>query len=299
MNTWSATLLDDVHHRVAVVARRGDVEEHELVGALGVVARRELDRIARVADADEVARPSRRGRRRRRGTGSRGRRARGDPLLDGEPVLVDRAADDRAREARARRPRTRPSARRSSSGRRRRRSRSPAPSTAARRAPSWSMAGPASMPSRLMSVTTSAPTPGSVEPLARGRRGRARSRRSSRGSRRRGRAASSPTATCPGCSVRELVDDLGVLDRRAADHDAVRRRPRTVRSRRRRVRTPPPVCTRALDVGADRLDRRDRFGLPPSRAASRSTTWIQRAPAASNARATATGIVVVDASRAS
>ena len=46
--------LDDVHHRVAGVARRGDVEEHELVGALGVVARRELDRITGVADADEV-----------------------------------------------------------------------------------------------------------------------------------------------------------------------------------------------------------------------------------------------------
>ncbi len=47
-------LLDDVQHRVAIVARRGDIEEDELVCALGVVARRELDRITRVADADEV-----------------------------------------------------------------------------------------------------------------------------------------------------------------------------------------------------------------------------------------------------
>jgi hypothetical protein len=46
--------LDDMHHRVARVARRSDVEEHELVGALGVVARRELDRIAGIADAHEV-----------------------------------------------------------------------------------------------------------------------------------------------------------------------------------------------------------------------------------------------------
>ena len=47
-------LLDDVQRRVASVARRGDVEEHELVGAFRVVTRRELDRIAGVADADEV-----------------------------------------------------------------------------------------------------------------------------------------------------------------------------------------------------------------------------------------------------
>ena len=47
-------MLDDVHHRVACIARRGDVEEDELVGAFGVVASRELDRIASVANADEV-----------------------------------------------------------------------------------------------------------------------------------------------------------------------------------------------------------------------------------------------------
>ncbi len=46
--------LDDVDDRVAVVGRRGDVEEHELVGAFGVVARRELDRVARVAELDEA-----------------------------------------------------------------------------------------------------------------------------------------------------------------------------------------------------------------------------------------------------
>ena len=47
----AARQLDD---RVALVARRGDVEEDELVGALGVVALGELDGIAGVADVDEV-----------------------------------------------------------------------------------------------------------------------------------------------------------------------------------------------------------------------------------------------------
>ena len=37
-----------------LLVRRGDVEEDELVGALGVVALGELDRVARVADVDEV-----------------------------------------------------------------------------------------------------------------------------------------------------------------------------------------------------------------------------------------------------
>ena len=40
--------------RVAALVRRGDVEEDELVGALGVVALGELHRVARVADVDEV-----------------------------------------------------------------------------------------------------------------------------------------------------------------------------------------------------------------------------------------------------
>ena len=89
------------------------------------------------------------------------------------------------------------------------------------------------MPSRSISVTTSAPTPGigrsgsaSVDEVER------RSRRPSRGSRRRGRgrrARPRPARVQRG----ELVDELGVLDRRAADHDAVPRRPRTGRRRRR------------------------------------------------------------------
>ncbi len=38
----------------ALLVRRGDVEEAELVGALAVVARRDLDRIAGVAQVDEA-----------------------------------------------------------------------------------------------------------------------------------------------------------------------------------------------------------------------------------------------------
>ncbi len=47
-------VLDHVHDRVARVARGGDVEESEFVGALLVVAARDLHRIARVAQAHEV-----------------------------------------------------------------------------------------------------------------------------------------------------------------------------------------------------------------------------------------------------
>ena len=46
--------LDDVQDQVAAVAGGGDVEEGQLVGALLVVARRDLDRVAGVAQLDEV-----------------------------------------------------------------------------------------------------------------------------------------------------------------------------------------------------------------------------------------------------
>ena len=54
MKTCSAVRVHDVDHRVATVGRRGDVEEDQLVGALAVVARGQLDRIAGVAEVDEV-----------------------------------------------------------------------------------------------------------------------------------------------------------------------------------------------------------------------------------------------------
>ena len=46
--------LDHAHDEIAPVARRGDVEERELVGALLVVAPRDFNRIACVAQADEI-----------------------------------------------------------------------------------------------------------------------------------------------------------------------------------------------------------------------------------------------------
>ncbi len=45
---------DHVQGCLATLDRRGDVEEHEFVGALGVVAGRELDGVARVAEVHEA-----------------------------------------------------------------------------------------------------------------------------------------------------------------------------------------------------------------------------------------------------
>ena len=39
--------------RVALLVRGGDVEEHDLIGALAVVVRCQLDRVAGVADVEE------------------------------------------------------------------------------------------------------------------------------------------------------------------------------------------------------------------------------------------------------
>ena len=54
MNTCSADPVHHVDRRLTGVARRRDVEEHQLVGALGVVAGGQLDRITGVAQVDEV-----------------------------------------------------------------------------------------------------------------------------------------------------------------------------------------------------------------------------------------------------
>ena len=51
MNTCSALRAASVGDDVAALVRGGDVEEDELVGALGVVARGQLDRVAGVAQA--------------------------------------------------------------------------------------------------------------------------------------------------------------------------------------------------------------------------------------------------------
>ena len=54
MNTCEATASMMCRIRSRLVAGRGDVEEGEFVGALLVVAARDLDRIAGVAQLDEV-----------------------------------------------------------------------------------------------------------------------------------------------------------------------------------------------------------------------------------------------------
>ena len=96
----------------------------------------------------------------------------------------------------------------------------------------------------------------------------------------------------------ELVDELRVLDRRAADHDASAHPPRTDRSASSTERTPPPVCTRADDVGADRLDHAEVRVAAVARGVE-----IDHVDPARAARVEAPrdrdGIVVVDASRAS
>ena len=76
---------------------------------------------------------------------------------------------------------------------------------AASTAPSWSRSGPSRVPSRPISVTTSAATPDAVEPLRRGRRGRRPSPRPSPGRPPRVPRASSPTATWPGMQHAELA----------------------------------------------------------------------------------------------
>ena len=45
---------DHIDHGVAIVARRGDIQKHQFIRALLVIARGELHRIARVAQVDEV-----------------------------------------------------------------------------------------------------------------------------------------------------------------------------------------------------------------------------------------------------
>ena len=45
---------DDIHHRLPIVARRGDIEKHQLIRALIVVPGRKLHRIARVAQVHKI-----------------------------------------------------------------------------------------------------------------------------------------------------------------------------------------------------------------------------------------------------
>ena len=54
MNTSSAVRAGHLEDGVAGVGRGGDVEEHDLVGALAVVAGGQLDRVAGIDQVDEV-----------------------------------------------------------------------------------------------------------------------------------------------------------------------------------------------------------------------------------------------------
>ena len=54
MKTFAGGAGDHVDHGVASVTGRGDIEEHQFVGALLVIARGEFHGIAGVAQVDEV-----------------------------------------------------------------------------------------------------------------------------------------------------------------------------------------------------------------------------------------------------
>ena len=54
MNTCAATASTILQNHAALVRAGGDVEETQLVGALLVVAARDLDRVAGIAQADEI-----------------------------------------------------------------------------------------------------------------------------------------------------------------------------------------------------------------------------------------------------
>ena len=104
MNTCSATRLATSTIVSRASGRRGDVEEHELVGALGVVAGGQLHRVAGVDEVDEVhalhdaprvdveARDD-------AGGPHDALRQRGDGLGHVDAALVDRGADDGPGEA--------------------------------------------------------------------------------------------------------------------------------------------------------------------------------------------------------
>ena len=53
-HTYPADLLDDMHNRVAIVGRRGNVEERNLVGAFLVVSACDLDRVTGIANVDKL-----------------------------------------------------------------------------------------------------------------------------------------------------------------------------------------------------------------------------------------------------
>ena len=156
-----------------------------------------------------------------------------------------------------------------------------------------SRSGPASVPSRLISVTTTAATPASSK---------------------RGSTSSTAVARCPRSSRARPPRrrDRRARPRRAGGRRAARRAPgppaRRVPITTRATpasasaaaaasdRTPPPLCTctPCAPTAAAIAPTTARFTGSPVRAASRSTTWIHRAPAAANPTRDRDRVVAVD-----
>jgi hypothetical protein len=206
--------------------RRGDVEEGELVGLVAVVTRRDLDRVARVAEADEVhalhdpailhveARDaSRFGERqatsgllaaRRRGVPSRGRRRR--CRSRGRRSRLEVPAAERAQLPDVVERRDPPDA-------------ITGTSTASASASTATAFTPSPVPSRAMSVKTIAAAPARCTSTASPRRP---SRCPSSSPRPRpcpcGRRCR--REICPGCARHAVREERGILERRRPEHDA-------------------------------------------------------------------------------
>ena len=209
-----------------------------------------------------------------------------------EAVLVERRADDDAGQVPAAATPGRPAPRgRRGCRRRRRRSTGIVVRSSTARSPSTS--GPSSVPSRVISVTITASTPassnrrstsstltaGAVEPAAHGGHAPARS--------------SSPTATGWRAAIRRTRSGSSI----AAVPMTTRATPASASAAAASSeRTPPPVCTGTPCDPDGRGDGADDVAVDgsPLRAASRSTTWIHRAPAAANAGGHGDRIVAVD-----
>ena len=266
MKTCSATRLAISTIVSRALGRGGDVEEHELVGALGVVAGGQLHGVAGIDEVDEVhalhdaarvdveARDDPGGPHRRASAARRRPRPR-------------RRGPRRSRCRRWRRPGAArpPPPRRAPAGRpacRRRRRRSTSSAVAASTSARPARSAPPMSPSTSTWVTTTASAPASSsvtsasaqstpEPSAQPRTTTSRP------------FTSRPMATrCPAATVGHQVGAVG-LQRGGAHHDAghadVGQRARPPRA----LRTPPPACTGHVDrrgdggdeVAVDRLAR--------------------------------------------
>ena len=278
-----------VDHGVALVRRRGDVEERDLVGALGVVAGGQLDRVALVGQVDEAHALD---------DAPAGDVEAGDqsdaahaaiPSSTLKPAFHDRLAHDGAGQAPASRPAARP-ALRGPPRSRRHPTPPPASDVAASSACSPARSGPDNMPSRATDVATTAPIGSCCHSSSRSVSGLARSGqpplRLRLGHPVLADAVVQPDGHPPRPATGTAARQRGLLERGRAEHDPrhagledlARRRPRSGCRRRTPRRTPASSARRTIPPSTARS-----CGTPV-RAPSRSTTWIQRAPAADVAR---------------